>query len=917
MISRMYLTPERRERARDAGNDGFIATTRNVTFQVTDDCCLSCSYCISGDTQIMMVGGKTKPIRDVVVGDAVLAFDEKDSFFKRRKVRTAMVRNTFHRKASVLKVVVGDGSELFITPNHKVLTGKNKWQEVGDLKAGDTMYLVRDGGLKETKIVSTKPVPGEIDVYNIETTTGTYIANGIAVHNCYQICKGQNKMSRETARKCVDLLFDMYERNDDEFINHDIEAIILDFIGGEPLMAIDIIDYVCTYFYEKCIELNHPWAYTWRASMTSNGALYFKPEVQAFLKKFSGRVSFAITLDGPKEIHDACRVHHDGTGNFDEAYAAMKHFNANYYEDLGTKVTIAPENLADINKIVRFFVDEGMKLIHANPVYETEWTVEQARLYYTELKKMADYLLELNDETTVALFDERLFEPMEESDQNTYCGGTGKMLAFDPNGVAYPCLRYMKSSLGDSVPAIVIGDCENGLFYNQEQRDIQDRLCSITRRSQNTDECYYCPIAKGCSECFPDGTLISTPDGFRNISEIEIGDMVIDKDGVPRRVYSNVKREASNLVRVSATGLDELLTTEEHPFWCKPCVKRIKNVTQRGEPRWVEAKDLKLGDQIALYIPKLGDKDINKDVAWLVGYYIGDGSKSPSYRKRTPFKYDIPVEAKKSQMFGEILDRAGVHYSKHTNKGLVHHCITATKSPSEFIELISSCGRYSYNKFVPLEVYSWNKESVEAFLEGYFAADGWHDAPRSQMRFTTTSKALCLGIAELVRAVYHRNVSIKKIDKSKVKNIIEGRLVNVRDSYEGRFLTKEQEHKNYEFDEKNNIMWANIRNAKRELPEKEIVYNLSVEENPSYIADDALVHNCAAWSYQQHKCIGKRSMNICNMHKARSLANVYYWNKYYALNGIDKKMPMNLPKDEALKFIDEAEYEMLQNLVKM
>ncbi|MBQ2015594.1 MAG: hypothetical protein II207_01170 [Clostridia bacterium] len=52
------------------------------------------------------------------------------------------------------------------------------------------------------------------------------------------------------------------------------------------------------------------------------------------------------------------------------------------------------------------------------------------------------------------------------------------------------------------------------------------------------------------------------------------------------------------------------------------------------------------------------------------------------------------------------------------------------------------------------------------------------------------------------------------------------------------------------------------------------------------------------------------------MHKARSLANVYYWNKYYALNGIDKKMPMNLPKEEALKFIDEAEYAMLQELLK-
>ena len=28
--------------------------TRSVTFQVTDDCCMNCSYCLTGDTHILM-----------------------------------------------------------------------------------------------------------------------------------------------------------------------------------------------------------------------------------------------------------------------------------------------------------------------------------------------------------------------------------------------------------------------------------------------------------------------------------------------------------------------------------------------------------------------------------------------------------------------------------------------------------------------------------------------------------------------------------------------------------------------------------------------------------------------------------------------------------------------------------------------
>ena len=317
---------------------------------------------------------------------------------------------------------------------------------------------------------------------------------------CYQGNKGHKIMSKEVARKGVDLLFDMYERNDSPFINKKTKAIILDFIGGEPLMAIDIIDYICTYFVQKCLELDHPWLYTWRASMTSNGALYFEPKVQDFLKKFKGYVSFAITLDGPKEIHDACRVYHDGRGNFDDAYAAMKHFNSHYYEELGTKVTIAPENLHNLNKIVDFFMGEGMTLIHANCVYEAKWTYEQAKVFYSELKKMADKLLELNDDTTVSLFREDCFCPLGPENNQNYCGGTAKMLAFDPDGVAYPCLRYMPSSLGNDVPPIVIGSVE-GIYVTDEQKHIKEYMDGITRRSQSTDECWDCPIAAGCSWC--------------------------------------------------------------------------------------------------------------------------------------------------------------------------------------------------------------------------------------------------------------------------------------------------------------------------------------------------------------------------------------------------------------------------------
>lgn len=331
-------------------------------------------------------------------------------------------------------------------------------------------------------------------------------------HYCYQGNKGRKTMTKETAKKAVDLLFDMYDKDEGDFINKNTKAIILDFIGGEPLMNIEVIDYVCTYFMDKCIELNHPWLYTWRASMISNGSLYFTKDVQDFLYKFREFVSFAISLDGPKEIHDLCRVYPDGRGNFDDAYAAFHHFCKTYYMNTNTKVTISPENLDKLDTIIDFFVKEGLKNIHGNVVFEAEWTEEHGKIFYQKLKRMADYILSLDEKVDISFFIENFFKPLTENDNQNWCGGTGAMLAFDPDGIAYPCIRYMPSSLGDDAPPITIGTVD-GIFETEEDKETKRCLDCITRRSQSTDECWNCPIASGCAWCSGwNYQLYGTPD---------------------------------------------------------------------------------------------------------------------------------------------------------------------------------------------------------------------------------------------------------------------------------------------------------------------------------------------------------------------------------------------------------------------
>lgn len=845
---------------------------QTITFQVTDDCNLACRYCVSGDTQIRMADYSLKAIKDIELGDEILGYEEYPETGRQTKVVKATVEQLFQRKSKVLDMRFATGESVQITPNHKILVRRNSYDnrydyvEAGKLKPGDTVYhlpiidnlnamssyrfiksvspsiprkrfepFLNCAPLKKTEIISITESDTEVSVYNIGTSSHTYIANSIAVHNCYQINKGKRRMSLETAKKFVDLLLDSTPENN-SYINPERSPfIVLDFIGGEPLLEVDLIDEIVTYFMEETFNRMHPWAGRFRVSICSNGVLYFEPNVQRFLKKHRDHLSLSITIDGNKELHDSCRVFHDGRPSYDLAVAAAKDWMDNY-GDMGSKITIAPENLEHVYEALVHMVELGYTEINANCVFEEGWEQKHATELYAQMKRFADYLIDndLQDSIYCSLFEEMFFKPMPEEMNDNWCGGTGVMLSCDPDGYLYPCIRYMESSLGDEQPPIRIGHVDTGLVTTEEEiRTVKCMKC-VTRRSQSTDECFYCPIADGCAWCFPAGTKVSTPDGLVDIEKVKSGDTVLDKDGKPQRVYRNLGREANDLVYVKAAGLRDLLTTKEHPFWCKPVIGCDGGVPVYGEPRWVAAGDLKASDRIALFTPKPGVEDVGEDFACACGFDLA-----------------------------------------HTEGECVHR-----------------------------SVWDWDCDSIMAFLRGFFKANRILDGSQTPMRFSSSSHELVLNVSELMRMVYHVNVSITEHGSAETGT-----------TYEVQYLPETSSAEDcYEFDEENNVMWVNVSPSKKDVPDKATVFNLSVENNPTFIANGAIVHNCSAYNYQVFGTVDKRATFICEMHKARSLANVYYWNKVYEKEGSSKRFQMHCPEEWAVPIIGDEEYSYLLKL---
>lgn len=351
------------------------------------------------------------------------------------------------------------------------------------------------------KLYKTKDTAGQL-THNV--TFQVTDACNLACTYCYQINKHNNVMPFEVAKEFIDLLLEKDNENTKQYIDSwNSKAVAIEFIGGEPLLQIDLIDKISDYFVEKCIELNHPWAFHHMFSICSNGVLYFDPKFQDYIKKHRNNISFSISIDGNKKLHDACRVFPDGRGSYDIAMAGVKHYRDVFGGEMGSKMTIAPGNVEYVAEAVESLIENDYTDINLNCVYEEGWTEEHAKILYKQLKQLADYIVDndLFNDIRLSIFQDNFFRPKNETDTQTWCGGNGKMIAVDYKGDIYPCLRYMESSLGDDVEPFIIGNTKEGLLSKPYWCERCQLLKSTTRITESNQECLDCPIAEGCSDC--------------------------------------------------------------------------------------------------------------------------------------------------------------------------------------------------------------------------------------------------------------------------------------------------------------------------------------------------------------------------------------------------------------------------------
>ena len=305
---------------------------------------------------------------------------------------------------------------------------------------------------------------------------------------CYLVGKNSNeRMSFEVAQQFVDFILSC------NFLDND-DDVYFDFIGGEPLLEIDLIINICDYIDKQLVLLNHPWKDHYYYGITTNGILYNSPKTQEFITKYHSILDISISIDGNRQKNDLNRIFPDGRGSYDFIENNVKLW-LKQFPDAITKMVISSVDLPFVFESACHLISLGLIRLDMNLVVEDVWKDGDDVILENQLLKLADYIVDNNlyDSHRFYIFEDGIGHELTKGDALSPCRHS--FLSVDSSGTLYTCLRFASFSLR-SKKYRSVGSLTSGINMNYLRA-----FLTIDNLSVSAEKCKGCEIASGCRWC--------------------------------------------------------------------------------------------------------------------------------------------------------------------------------------------------------------------------------------------------------------------------------------------------------------------------------------------------------------------------------------------------------------------------------
>ncbi len=255
--------------------------------------------------------------------------------------------------------------------------------------------------------------------------------------------------------------------------------------------------------------------------------------------------------------------------------------------------------------------------------------------------------------------------------------------------------------------------------------------------------------------CVTGDTLVATPDGWRRVDEIEIGDEISTVLGTGK-VHTVEVNEAVPVFKVRFSDGGVLRATAAHQFHTR------NSGTKFFEPRRLD--ELKEGDWIRVFksyipnnpVPQSNVELEDRDYGFLVGILLGDGCYTPRGLSKNIVRFSSHVDEEEwnaivRAAFEKIGSTAVRTYTVNGSRAL-----TMDPKPgrvvADWIKSIPLPLARSPEKSLPEVFINSNYDFLVGLLDGIFSTDGSVDLSSNHplLRFHTSSKVLAQQVRRIL-----------------------------------------------------------------------------------------------------------------------------------------------------------------------
>lgn len=334
------------------------------------------------------------------------------------------------------------------------------------------------------------------------------------------------------------------------------------------------------------------------------------------------------------------------------------------------------------------------------------------------------------------------------------------------------------------------------------------------------------------ANCVTADTKVTLKDGTTTeVINITAGDEILTMgaEGIVTSVVNNMWKAGRKDIYKISTGSRSVRCSEEHKFY------QLTAGVNPANPRkkvWANAKDLKVGDYIAV-VTETHDNNQNEakmgtEAMHQLGLYLGDGNVSSSRGYKTGLTYAIPdTDPDKNEYIAEAsrVWEANVCRDKYTYR-------VCSVSAAKRLEAYGF-GGLCKEKRIPRWVFDCTRQEKEALLKGIFDSDGHYDK-NGRVQVRLANKELLEDIRDLCISIgYHvNNICTQERETNFGHQIIHGVVVSFNEGTHRAFP-------NHPLSE--GMAWERIRSI--ELQDPEETYDIEVEGTHNFFANHVVVHN--------------------------------------------------------------------------